>query len=109
MRVNFVVMRSAETQEEGGSSREGQHSRTPRRMPEPQYFRRQSTYMKVTFHVSSRVDAQTQRKEDSSWPCFFSNYIFYIHISRWFPAVVFYHHNVGHGVLQTLHVSVYTV
>uniref|UniRef100_A0A3Q0RMM4 Ligand of numb-protein X 2b n=1 Tax=Amphilophus citrinellus TaxID=61819 RepID=A0A3Q0RMM4_AMPCI len=46
MRVNFVVMRSAETQEEGGSSREGQHSRTPRRTPEPQYFRRQSTYMK---------------------------------------------------------------
>ncbi|KAM9377014.1 ligand of Numb protein X 2b isoform 1-T4 [Pholidichthys leucotaenia] len=46
MRVNFVVMRPADTQEEGGSSREGQHSRTARRVPEPQYFRRQSTYMK---------------------------------------------------------------
>lgn len=42
MRVNFVVMRSAEAQEEGGSSR------TSRRTPEPQYFRRRSTYMKVT-------------------------------------------------------------
>ncbi|XP_005723265.1 ligand of Numb protein X 2b [Pundamilia nyererei] len=40
MRVNFVVMRSAEAQEEGGSSR------TSRRTPEPQYFRRRSTYMK---------------------------------------------------------------
>uniref|UniRef100_A0A665XEN3 Ligand of Numb protein X 2-like n=1 Tax=Echeneis naucrates TaxID=173247 RepID=A0A665XEN3_ECHNA len=46
MRVNFVVMRPAEAQEEGGSSREGQHSRGSRRAPEPQYFRRQSTYMK---------------------------------------------------------------
>ncbi|KAG7225785.1 hypothetical protein INR49_014436 [Caranx melampygus] len=47
MRVNFVVMRSAESQEEGGSSsREGQHGRAARRAPEPQYFRRQSTYMK---------------------------------------------------------------
>ncbi|KAG8003942.1 Ligand of Numb protein X 2 [Nibea albiflora] len=45
MRVNFVVMRPAETQEEGGSGREGQHSRAARR-PEPQYFRRRSTYMK---------------------------------------------------------------
>ncbi|XP_039975539.1 ligand of Numb protein X 2b [Xiphias gladius] len=46
VRVNFVVMRPAETQEEGGSSREGHHSRTARRAPEPQYFRRRSTYMK---------------------------------------------------------------
>lgn len=46
MRVNFVVMRPAESQEEGGSSREGQHGRAARRPPEPQYFRRQSTYMK---------------------------------------------------------------
>lgn len=38
VRVNFVVMRPAETQEEGGSSRG--------RRPEPQYFRRRSTYMK---------------------------------------------------------------
>ncbi|XP_059202555.1 ligand of Numb protein X 2b isoform X1 [Centropristis striata] len=45
VRVNFVVLRPAETQEEGGSSREGQHSRAARR-PEPQYFRRRSTYMK---------------------------------------------------------------
>ncbi|KAM9741859.1 ligand of Numb protein X 2b isoform 1-T3 [Menidia menidia] len=40
VRVNFVVMRPAETQEEGGSSR------AARRAPEPQYFRRRSTYMK---------------------------------------------------------------
>lgn len=46
VRVNFVVMRPAETHEEGGSNREGQHSRTARRPPELQYFRRQSTYMK---------------------------------------------------------------
>ncbi|XP_060935287.1 ligand of Numb protein X 2b [Limanda limanda] len=46
VRVNFVVMRPAETQEEGGSSREGQQGRAARRAPEPQYFRRQSTYMK---------------------------------------------------------------
>ncbi|XP_042349234.1 ligand of Numb protein X 2b [Plectropomus leopardus] len=46
VRVNFVVMRPAETQEEAVSSREGQHSRAARRAPEPQYFRRQSTYMK---------------------------------------------------------------
>uniref|UniRef100_A0AAQ5Y7L0 Ligand of numb-protein X 2b n=1 Tax=Amphiprion ocellaris TaxID=80972 RepID=A0AAQ5Y7L0_AMPOC len=46
VRVNFVVMRPAEAQEEGGSSRDGQHSRASRRAPEPQYFRRRSTYMK---------------------------------------------------------------
>ncbi|XP_023277464.1 ligand of Numb protein X 2-like [Seriola lalandi dorsalis] len=46
VRVNFVVMRPSESQEEGGSSREGQHNRAARRAPEPQYFRRQSTYMK---------------------------------------------------------------
>ncbi|KAM9849514.1 ligand of Numb protein X 2b isoform 2-T3 [Aulostomus maculatus] len=40
VRVNFVVMRPAETTEEGGSSR------AARRVPEPQYFRRRSTYMK---------------------------------------------------------------
>ncbi|CAK6964633.1 ligand of Numb protein X 2b [Scomber scombrus] len=45
VRVNFVVMRPAETHEEGGSSREG-HSRVARRAPEQQYFRRRSTYMK---------------------------------------------------------------
>ncbi|XP_041845729.1 ligand of Numb protein X 2b [Melanotaenia boesemani] len=45
VRVNFVVMRPAETPEEGGSSREGQH-RAARRGPEPQYFRRPATYMK---------------------------------------------------------------
>ncbi|KAF7228477.1 transcript variant X2 [Nothobranchius furzeri] len=44
--VNFAVMRPAETQEEGGGSREGQHSRGTRRAPEPQYYRRQSTYLK---------------------------------------------------------------
>lgn len=50
VRVNFVVMRPAETQEEGGSGREGQHGRGARR-PEPQYFRRRSTYMKVLLNV----------------------------------------------------------
>ncbi|XP_075959501.1 ligand of Numb protein X 2b [Anarhichas minor] len=45
VRVNFVVMRPADAQEEGGGSREGQHSRANRR-PEPQYFRRRPTYMK---------------------------------------------------------------
>lgn len=43
MRVNFVVMRYPDPSEEGG---EGQ-SRGARRVPEPQYFRRCSTYMKV--------------------------------------------------------------
>lgn len=57
VRVNFVVMRPAETQEEGGSSREGQHSRAARR-PEPQYFRRRSTYMKVRLNVA-KTNAQT--------------------------------------------------
>ncbi|KAM4621605.1 ligand of Numb protein X 2b isoform 1-T2 [Polymixia lowei] len=46
VRVNFVVMRATETQEEGGSSGEGQHGRSNRRAPEPQYFRRRSTFMK---------------------------------------------------------------
>lgn len=45
--VNFAVMRPAETQEEAGGSREGQHSRGARRAPELQYFRRHSTYLKV--------------------------------------------------------------
>ncbi|XP_017263853.1 ligand of Numb protein X 2b [Kryptolebias marmoratus] len=44
--VNFAVMRPAEALEEAGGSREGQHSRAARRAPEPQYFRRQSTYLK---------------------------------------------------------------
>ncbi|XP_029020887.1 ligand of Numb protein X 2b isoform X2 [Betta splendens] len=45
VRVNFVVMRPAESQEDGGSGREP-HSRAARRLPEPQYYRRHSTYMK---------------------------------------------------------------
>ncbi|XP_023845663.1 ligand of Numb protein X 2b [Salvelinus sp. IW2-2015] len=45
VRVNFVVMRHPEPQEEGGSGGEGQ-GRVARRAPEPQYFRRPSTYMK---------------------------------------------------------------
>uniref|UniRef100_A0A4W5NGZ5 Ligand of numb-protein X 2b n=1 Tax=Hucho hucho TaxID=62062 RepID=A0A4W5NGZ5_9TELE len=45
VRVNFVVMRQPEPQEEGGSGGEGQ-SRVARRAPESQYFRRPSTYMK---------------------------------------------------------------
>ncbi|CAN9515102.1 unnamed protein product [Ophioblennius macclurei] len=40
VRVNFVVMRPVEASDDGGSSRSG------RRAPEPQYFRRRSTYMK---------------------------------------------------------------
>lgn len=45
VRVNFVVMRPAETLEEGGSGREGQYNRAGRR-PEPQFFRRQATFLK---------------------------------------------------------------
>uniref|UniRef100_A0A8C8CJ63 Ligand of numb-protein X 2b n=1 Tax=Oncorhynchus tshawytscha TaxID=74940 RepID=A0A8C8CJ63_ONCTS len=45
VRVNFVVMRQPEAQEEGGSGGEGL-GRVARRAPEPQYFRRPSTYMK---------------------------------------------------------------
>uniref|UniRef100_A0A4W5KBQ0 Ligand of numb-protein X 2b n=1 Tax=Hucho hucho TaxID=62062 RepID=A0A4W5KBQ0_9TELE len=45
VRVNFVVMRQPEPQEEAGSGGEGQ-GRVARRAPEPQYFRRPSTYMK---------------------------------------------------------------
>lgn len=43
MRVNFVVMRLPDLSEEGG---EGQ-SRGARRVPELQYFKRRSEYMKV--------------------------------------------------------------
>uniref|UniRef100_A0A6Q2ZDC9 Ligand of numb-protein X 2b n=1 Tax=Esox lucius TaxID=8010 RepID=A0A6Q2ZDC9_ESOLU len=45
VRVNFVVMRQLEPQEEGVSGGEWQ-SRGVRRAPEPQYFRRQSSYIK---------------------------------------------------------------
>ncbi len=43
MRVNFVVMRLPDLSEEGD---EGQN-RGARRVPEPQYFKRRSEYMKV--------------------------------------------------------------
>ncbi|KAM8909720.1 ligand of Numb protein X 2b isoform 1-T5 [Spinachia spinachia] len=46
MRVNFVVMRPADAQDEGASSREAPHGRANRRAPEPQYFKRRSAYMK---------------------------------------------------------------
>lgn len=47
VRVNFVVMRHAEPQEEGGGSIAGEPPlRGARRAPDPQYFRRRSTYMK---------------------------------------------------------------
>lgn len=48
VRVNFVVMRATETQEEGGRGV---------RRPEPQYFRRRSAYMKVgpVFVCSERL------------------------------------------------------
>lgn len=42
MRVNFVVMRLPDSSEEGGDG----PSRGARKAPEPQYFRRQSTYVK---------------------------------------------------------------
>ncbi|CAL1613671.1 unnamed protein product [Knipowitschia caucasica] len=45
VRVNFVVMRSEDNPDEGGS-REGLSARASRRTPDPQYFRRRSTYMK---------------------------------------------------------------
>ncbi|KAJ8015676.1 hypothetical protein DPEC_G00028580 [Dallia pectoralis] len=45
VRVNFVVMRQLEPQEEGVSGGEG-YGRGVRRAPELQYFRRQSTFMK---------------------------------------------------------------
>ncbi|KAK7922466.1 hypothetical protein WMY93_009368 [Mugilogobius chulae] len=45
VRVNFVVMRAAENLDEGGS-RECPSARVARRVPDPQYFRRLSTYMK---------------------------------------------------------------
>ncbi|XP_018589173.1 ligand of Numb protein X 2b isoform X2 [Scleropages formosus] len=45
MRVNFVVMRHTEVAEEGGSIGDSM-SRGTRRVPEPQYYRRCSTYSK---------------------------------------------------------------
>lgn len=60
VRVNFVVMRSAETQEEGGSSGgDGPQGRPARRAPEPQYFRRRSTYMKVGTEHNHSVHSDT--------------------------------------------------
>lgn len=47
VRVNFVVMRATEAQEEGGG-------RGVRR-PEPQYFRRRSVYMKVRLNITGTV------------------------------------------------------
>jgi hypothetical protein len=55
VRVNFVVMRQPEPQEEGGSGGEGQ-GRVARRAPEPQYFRRPSTYMKVNNLLPQRLE-----------------------------------------------------
>ncbi|KAL0974157.1 hypothetical protein UPYG_G00216400 [Umbra pygmaea] len=45
VRVNFVVMRQPDPQEDGGSGGEA-HSRGARRVPEPQFFRRHSTLLK---------------------------------------------------------------
>lgn len=70
--MNFVVMRPAETQEEGGSSRDGRARR-----PEPQYFRRQSTYMKVKLIISSQTNAQITVKYS----------IFHPHLFGLLPAV----------------------
>lgn len=69
MRVNFVVMRSAEAQEEGGSSR------TSRRTPEPQYFRRRSTYMKVTHKP---FPPKSILKLEVIGPCLFFLVIYFI-------------------------------
>ncbi|KAG7264565.1 hypothetical protein CRUP_029120 [Coryphaenoides rupestris] len=47
VRVNFVVMRSTEAQEEAdGGGGEGRSGWAARRAPEPQYFRRHSTFLK---------------------------------------------------------------
>lgn len=48
VRVNFVVMRATEAQEEGGRGV---------RRPEPQYFRRRSAYMKVGPNMRESVSA----------------------------------------------------
>lgn len=48
VRVNFVVMRATEAQEEGGRGV---------RRPEPQYFRRRSAYMKVGLNIRESVSA----------------------------------------------------
>lgn len=48
VRVNFVVMRATEAQEEGGRGV---------RRPEPQYFRRRSAYMKVRPDITGTVSA----------------------------------------------------
>ncbi|XP_061786580.1 ligand of Numb protein X 2b isoform X2 [Nerophis lumbriciformis] len=59
MRVNFVVMRLVETTEEGGSQ-----GRAVRRMPDLQYFRRHSTYMKdPPGGFSSQEKTVTVKKE----------------------------------------------
>lgn len=50
VRVNFVVMRATEAQEEGGRGV---------RRPEPQYFRRRSAYMKVPPDITGTVSAFT--------------------------------------------------
>lgn len=52
VRVNFVVMRASEAQEEGGRGV---------RRPEPQYFRRRSAYMKVGPNVTGTVSALETR------------------------------------------------
>lgn len=48
VRVNFVVMRATEAQEEGGRGA---------RRPEPQYFRRRSAYVKVGANMTGTVSA----------------------------------------------------
>uniref|UniRef100_A0A3Q3LMM5 Ligand of numb-protein X 2b n=1 Tax=Labrus bergylta TaxID=56723 RepID=A0A3Q3LMM5_9LABR len=72
VRVNFVVMRPAESQEEGGSSREG-NGRTARR-PEPQYFKRQSTYMKdPPGGFSSQEKTVSLKKEPRRLPVYITS------------------------------------
>lgn len=104
--MNFVVMRPADTQEEGGSGREG-HSRAARR-PEPQYFRRRSTYMKVKLNINQHKPTlrlplnKTALIHTDLGSC---------HLLAAGMGTSFYttKHNVGRSISQTLHVSVYTV
>lgn len=81
--MNFVVMRPAETQEDGGSSREGQHSRAARRVPEPQYFRRHSTYMKVIQNIFLPNQSKLKRLLLAS----FLNKMSYVYLFGPLPAV----------------------
>ena len=63
VRVNFVVMRSTEAHEEadGGGGGEGRSGRGARRAPEQQYFRRHSTFLKVSADPGGRATVRSPR------------------------------------------------